>query len=250
MRSGCCLLILMSLVGRLSAAECGTTREMSNAAADGYNVIWYASPGSYSGGFAMFPSQHSPLAVYCTEVKKTFFVYGGTVAGKRQLQAMASYYDHQRGVVPRPSIVHDWGEWNLNPGQIADGHRNPTVSIDDGGHVWVFVSGHGDAGYIYRSKDSYSVERFERIIATTMTYPNPWWIANKGFLFSSPGDRVVEQLRLRVAVHRRRRNVADHRPHGAGPATVEDGRGNRHVDQQRPRRDVEERQAAHQRKPV
>jgi len=67
-----------------------------------------------------------------------------SVAGKQQLQAMASYYDHERGVVPRPTIVHDGGQSNLKPGQMADGHRNPTISVDGDGRVWVFVSGHGD----------------------------------------------------------------------------------------------------------
>ena len=60
--------------------------------------------------------------------------------------------------------------------QMADGHRNPTISVDGDGRVWVFVSGHGDTGYVHRAKEPYSVESFERIIATPMTYPNPWWM--------------------------------------------------------------------------
>jgi hypothetical protein len=108
---------------------------------------------------------------------------------------MVSYYDHQRDVVPRPTIVHDWGQWNLKPGQAADAHRNPTLSIDGDGYVWVFVSGHGDTGYVYRSKEPCSVESFEQVIATPMTYPNPWWIPNKGFfVFFTRYDRNRESF--------------------------------------------------------
>jgi hypothetical protein len=161
----------------------------SNRTADGYRGIWYGGP-EYGGGFALFPSQHSPMAVHCAKARKTFFVYGGTVAGKLQLQAMASYYDHERDVVPRPTIVHDWGK-------TTDAHRNPTISVDGDDYVWVFVSGHGDAGYIYRATKPYSVETFEQIIATKMTYPNPWWIPNKGFfLFFTKYDHNRENFWL------------------------------------------------------
>lgn len=169
-----------SLTLVLFATEGGRTVLASNPTTDGYHGIWYGGP-EYGGGFALFPSQHSPFAIYIPKAKKTFFVYGGTVAGKRQLQDMASYYDHQRGVVPRPTIVHDWGEWNLKSGHLSDAHRNPTISVDGDGHVWVFVSGHGDSGYVYRAKEPYSVESFDRIMVTPFTYPNPWWIPNKGF---------------------------------------------------------------------
>jgi hypothetical protein len=163
----------------------------ANPTADGYRGIWYGLK-EYGGGYALFPSQHSPMAVHCAKVRKTFFVYGGTVAGKLQLQAMASYYDHERDMVPRPTIVHDWGK-------TSDAHKNPTISVDDDGHVWVFVSGHGDAGYVYRSSKPYSVENFEQIIATPMTYPNPWWISGKGlFLFFTKYDHNRESFWLSV----------------------------------------------------
>ncbi len=187
--------VMMSLVVVVSAAEPGRSSAPSDATADGYYGIWYAIRGSYGGGFALFPSQHSPSAVYRAEVKKTFFVYGGTVPGKQELQAMVSYYDHQRGVVPRPTIVHDWGKYDLKPGGMSDGHRNPTISVDDHGRVWVFVSGHGDTGYIYRGEEPYSIESFRQVAATPMTYPNPWWIADKGlFLFLTKYDHNRESF--------------------------------------------------------
>jgi hypothetical protein len=181
MRTNLSVLLVMSLVVLVSTAECEKSLPAANRTADGYYGIWYQDGPGYEGGFAFFPSQHSPSAIYRPEVRKTFFVYGGTVPGKRHLEAMASYYDHERDVVPRPTIVHDWGEWNLDLSDVADAHRNPTISVDGDGHVWVFVSGHADTGYIYRARKPYSVESFEMIIATPMTYPNPWWILNKGF---------------------------------------------------------------------
>lgn len=172
---------MISLAIVLSAVERGRSAAVENPTADGYYGIWYAIGGRYGGGFALFPSQHAPSAVYRAAVKKTFFVYGGTAPGKRQVQAMASYYDHERGIVPRPTIVHDWGQFDLKPSAVSDGHRNPTIAVDDDGRVWVFVSGHGDAGYIYRSREPYRVESFEQIVATPMTYPDPWWVPGKGF---------------------------------------------------------------------
>src|SRR4051812_21297190 len=54
---------------------------------DGYRGIWYYNQPShdeykykYSGGFATYPQQHEPIAIYAPAVKKTFFVYGGTTA--------------------------------------------------------------------------------------------------------------------------------------------------------------------------
>jgi hypothetical protein len=191
------MVVLMSMAVVLSTAEYGRSEPSNTPTADGYHGIWFSSGNSeYEGGFAVYPSQHSPMAIYRPEVKKTFFVYGGSVApGKRELQAMASYYDHQRDVVPRPTIVHDWKQWAVKPGQAADAHRNPTLCIDGDGYLWVFVSGHGDKGYIYRSQKPYSVERFEQIAASPMTYPNAWWIPNKGFfLFFTKYDNHRESF--------------------------------------------------------
>jgi hypothetical protein len=186
----------MPVVLSLVAVACMAERsQCATPTADGYRGIWYSSNNEYEGGFALFPSQHSPSAVYCPQAKKTFFVYGGTIAGGGRLQAMASYFDHRRGVVPRPTIVHDWKDWERKPGQMKDAHRNPTISVDGDGRVWVFVSGHGDAGYIYRANAPYSVEDFEQVIATPMTYPNPWWVPNKGlFVFFTKYDHSRESF--------------------------------------------------------
>eukprot|EP01036_Dinobryon_divergens_P050761 gene50761-67957_t len=80
---------------------------------DGYRGIWYMNQPvkseyvyKYSGGFATYPQQHVPIAIYVESQQKTFFVYGGSagnvsVAGD-ELQHYISYYDHATGTVPRP----------------------------------------------------------------------------------------------------------------------------------------------------
>jgi len=83
---------------------------------EGYHGIWYFNQATkdeykfkYSGGFATYPYQHNPIAIYRKEVDKTFFVYGGTTArkpgDKQVLLHMVSYYDHKTGEVPRPRIL-------------------------------------------------------------------------------------------------------------------------------------------------
>ncbi|MHC4431002.1 MAG: hypothetical protein ACYTBS_04110, partial [Planctomycetota bacterium] len=49
----------------------------------GYRGIWYMNQPSgdeyvykYSGGLGTYCAKHKPFAVYCDEVKKTFFCYG------------------------------------------------------------------------------------------------------------------------------------------------------------------------------
>ncbi len=150
---------------------------------DGYRGIWFTLGqfleygDKYSGGLGTYTAKHVPLAVHAPEVNKTFFVYGGSKAGKRHLLCMASYYDHKTGAVPRPTVVHD-------KEGVDDPHDNPSICIDEHGHVWVFVSGRGRTrpGFKYRSREPYSVDAFERVTVEEMTYPQPWWIKGKGFL--------------------------------------------------------------------
>lgn len=152
---------------------------------DGYKGIWFdlgqlnAYGSKYSGGLGTYTAKHRPLAIYAEKADKTFFVYGGTTAEQdRHLLAMISYYDHETGLVPKPTIVHD----KLT---VNDPHDNPSLSIDDDGHIWVFVSGRGRArpGYKYRSRQPYDINNFEQISETEFTYPQPVWISGKGFIF-------------------------------------------------------------------
>ena len=169
---------------------------------DGYRGIWFTlgqfyGPGAddasyskassspvfpygdkYAGGLATYTAKHRPLAVYAEEVDKTFFVYGGTTGpGERHLLCMASYYDHLKHRVPRPTVVHD-------KAGVNDPHDNPSMTIDDEGFVWVFISGRarGRPGYKYRSVKPYSIDRFVRIAEEEMTYPQPFRVPHQGML--------------------------------------------------------------------
>jgi len=155
-----------------------------NAKDDGYRGIWFtlgqyktAYGDKYSGGLGTYTANHVPIAVYAPTARKTFFVYGGSKADKRHLLIMASYYDHARGVVPRPTIVCD-------KQGVNDPHDNAAISLDNDGHVWVFVSGRGRSrpGFKYRSTKPYSVDGFELVSTEEMTYPQPWFFPGKGFL--------------------------------------------------------------------
>jgi len=152
--------------------------------ADGYRGLWYQNQPTgdeyaykYSGGMATYPQQHVPIAIYAEEVHKTFFVYGGTNASGTTLLHMVSYFDHASKTVPRPAILLDK--------QTDDAHDNPTLQIDDEGHLWIFSSSHGTArpSYIHRSTKPYSIDGFERVVETNFSYTQPWHLPGKGFLF-------------------------------------------------------------------
>ena len=155
---------------------------------DGYSGIWYFNQPSgdqyaykYSGGFATYPQQQSPIAIYVASQNKTFFCYGGTTdpanSGKPELLHMVSYYDHKTGMVPRPTIL-------LNK-HTDDAHDNPVMSIDEHGYIWIFSNSHGTSrpSFIHRSRKPYDIRDFELITTTNFSYGHPWWFRGKGFLF-------------------------------------------------------------------
>jgi hypothetical protein len=150
---------------------------------DGYRGIWYSNQPTgdayrfkYSGGFATYPQQHIPIAVYAKAADKTFFCYGGTPRGENRLLHMVSFYDHATGTVPRPTILLDK--------KTADAHDNPTLMLDDRGHVWIFSNAHGTGrpSYIHRSTKPYDIDAFERVVTTNFSYSQPWFLPGRGFL--------------------------------------------------------------------
>jgi hypothetical protein len=155
---------------------------------DGYRGIWYYNQPTkdeyrykYSGGMATYPQQHIPIAVYCSKVRRTFFVYGGTTARtpgeKQRLLHMVSYYDHKTGLVPRPLVLLDKG--------TDDAHDNPVLQVDGGGHVWVFSPSHGTGrpSFIHRSTRPWDITEFELISSSNFSYPQVWQVPGQGFLF-------------------------------------------------------------------
>jgi hypothetical protein len=175
--------VLAVVASTAFAADAPTAPVVSRDKDNGYRGIWFTLGqksefgDKYSGGLGTYTANHVPMAIYSPQAKKTFFVYGGAKQGKCYLLAMASYYDHERHIVPQPTIVHD-------KGGVDDPHDNPSLCIDEEGYLWVFVSGRGRVrpGFIYRSVQPYSTEAFELRSEREMTYPQPRWIEGRGFL--------------------------------------------------------------------
>jgi hypothetical protein len=151
---------------------------------DGYNGIWYFNQPSrdqyvykYSGGFATYPQQQSPIAIYAPAVNKTFFCYGGARPGEQRLLQMVSYYDHNTGLVPRPTLLVDKA--------TEDAHDNPVMSLDSDGHIWIFSNAHGTTrpAFIHRSRKPYDVSAFDLIHTTNFSYGHPWYVPGQGFFF-------------------------------------------------------------------
>lgn len=148
----------------------------------GYRGIWYqikdpAGHPKYSGGFATYPQQIRPTAIYCKAVNKTFFVYGGRPADKNTLLHMVSYYDHATGTFPRPTILLDK--------HTGDAHDNPALAIDSDGYLWIFSNTHGPAkrSSIHRSTKPYSIDSFDEIAPNlSLSYGQPWYFPGQGFM--------------------------------------------------------------------
>jgi len=156
-----------------------------NSTVDGYKGIWFTlgqfseHGDKYSGGLGTYTADHIPIAIYSHEAGKTFFVYGGTTsADEKHLLIMISYFDHKTKMVPKPVIVYD-------KQGVNDPHDNAALSIDNEGFIWVFVSGRGTSrpGLIFKSTRPYSIENFDKILQGEMTYPQPWWVKEKGFIY-------------------------------------------------------------------
>ena len=180
-----------------------------NAKDTGYRGIWYMNQPSgdeyvykYSGGLGTYCAKHKPFAVYCDNVKKTFFCYGGTTKDSdRKLLHMVSYYDHKTGMVPRPTILLDK--------KTSDAHDNPVISVDDQGTIWIFSTSHGTSrpSYIHKSCRPYNVDAFDLVYPTKIesgrdvpmtnfSYMQPWHLKNKGFVcfftrYNYPVDRTI-----------------------------------------------------------
>jgi hypothetical protein len=156
-----------------------------NRTVDGYKGIWFTLGqfseygDKYSGGLGTYTAGHIPIAIYSPEAGKTFFVYGGTTrADEKHLLIMISYFDHKTKMVPKPVIVYD-------KQGVNDPHDNAALSIGNNGFIWVFVSGRGTKrpGLLFKSTKPYSIESFEEILQGEMTYPQPWWVEDKGFIY-------------------------------------------------------------------
>jgi hypothetical protein len=86
---------------------------------------------------------------------------------------MIGYFDHDKGIVPKPIIVRDCGEF-------SDAHANPALSIDDAGHLWVFAAKRGKfPGKIYRTAKPFDIHTFKEV-GDGDAYPQPWHLPDRG----------------------------------------------------------------------
>jgi BNR repeat-containing family member len=203
-------LLASAVVCLLAATAAAADGDVTlNQTDDGYRGVWYMNQPSgdeyvykYSGGLGTYCAKHQPFAVYCPDVDKTFFCYGGTTHDSdRHLLHMVSYYDHRTGTVPRPTILLDK--------QTSDAHDNPVISVDDDGYLWIFSTSHGRSrpSYIHRSTEPYSIEAFERVPATRLegeqrvpitnfSYMQAWHVPQRGFIcfftrYADPAARTT-----------------------------------------------------------
>ncbi|MDP7129542.1 MAG: BNR-4 repeat-containing protein [Planctomycetota bacterium] len=165
----------------------------------GYRGIWYANQKlnneyvyKYSGGLGTYCAKHIPFAVYAKAANKTFFCYGGRPKDRNTLVHMVSYFDHETGLVPQPTLLLDK--------RTADAHDNPVMQIDDEGYISIFSSSHGRGrpSFVNRSTEPYSITGFERVMTTNFSYPQAHYMAGKGFLFLHTlylGGRFLHQWR-------------------------------------------------------
>ena len=155
-----------------------------NRPAKGFRGIWYFNQPSkdeyvykYSGGMGTYCMGHVPFAVYRKEVDKTFFCFGGTDDANSTLLYCVSYFDHKTKKLARPTIVYDK--------HATDAHDNAVLNMDADGHLYLFGGSHGKwrPSVVARSKRPYDISEFEEIRRDNFSYPQPWFVPGKGFLF-------------------------------------------------------------------
>ncbi len=169
--------------------------------AGGFRGIWFdlgqanAYGSKYSGGLGTYTANHVPMAHYVPEVNRTYLTWGGTTeANEKKLLILVSYYDHNTGLVARPVVVHD-----RSP--VDDPHDNGSLSIDEEGYLWIFVSGRSTRrlGNVYRSRVPYGIHDWEHLPDWEFTYPQPWWFEGKGFFFTYTRYTAGRELYFRTS---------------------------------------------------
>ena len=180
----CIFRIIATALLLVTSSSADTASYAVTPHADGFRGIWFdlgqkSEFGSkYSGGLGTYTSNHVPMAHYVEKVNRTYFTWGGTPDGKqRRLHILVSYYDHSTGKVARPVTIMD-------KSPVDDPHDNGSMSIDEHGHLWIFVSGRSRLrpSVIYRSKTPNEINEWLNLGDSEFTYPQPWWFPGKGFL--------------------------------------------------------------------
>ena len=160
-----CVCLASASQAQSAAADRRGDAELVLENAPGFRGIWYNIGRKYSGGLGTYPQIILPMACYSRAANKTFFVYGG-VNRKGKLQNLISYYDHATGKLARPRVVRD-----TNTG---DAHDNPSLSIDQGGFLWVFCNVHGNANrrsLVYRGTSPCRIDSFREVELPESVFP-------------------------------------------------------------------------------
>ncbi len=136
--------------------------------------VWYCCghkvntlPGHewvYSGPMATYCAWHRPMAIYRPEVNSTFFVYGNG-----DNAPTISRYEHATGRFAHPVVL------GSNPD--GDAHRNPTLLIEQSGHLVVFYGAHGHETRVVRSLQPYDLAQWEPVAPLpdqNTSYPQCW----------------------------------------------------------------------------
>ena len=181
------------------------------AVQDGFRGIWHGQPDffpeygpKYGGGLGTYPYQTRPMAVYSAEAHRTFFCWGGTVAGSDPrtrfwdfgsgaLLQMVSAYDHPTDRLLAPVCVFD--KW------CADPHDNPALQIGPDGHLWLFSPSHGEwttRSFIHRSLRPFDHTAWETVSdGPLFAYAQPWVEADFGWMFLHTEYQQGRGLRLK-----------------------------------------------------
>ena len=145
---------------------CGTVNVL-----DGNNHV-------YSGPMATYSAWHRPMAVYAPAANTTYFVFGN----ERNAPAIGCY-DHHMRTFARPFVL------GANPD--GDAHRNPTLLMDDNGHLYVFYGAHNDPTLVLRSERPHEIGAWRAcadIVDPTTSYPQPYQLL-PGEMFVSYRER-------------------------------------------------------------
>ncbi len=173
---------LSMLVGLAIPAAAGGDASKTQTSA--FRGVWYACGTAntlpdqkyvYTGGKGFYSTWHRPMAVYARPVNRTFFVFGDP-----QNRPCIASYDHAARRFSKPVAL------GRNPDRNA--HRNPTLLIDERGHLFVFRGYNGMPTFVQRSRKPYDLGAWdERTCVETdkrASYPQPWQL-RKGEIFVS-----------------------------------------------------------------
>ena len=158
--------------------------ELVNRPMPGFRGIWYFNQPSkdefvykYSGGMGTYSMGHVPFSVYRKEVDRTFFCFGGTDERNSTLYHCVSFFDHKTKRLARPMIVYDK--------HSTDAHDNAVINVDAEGYIYLFAASHGKwrPSAVARSVKPYDISKFEEIRRDNFSYPQPWFVPGRGFLF-------------------------------------------------------------------